>query len=294
MTSQKLAYFASLSETLNFTRTAEQFYITQTAITQQIRSIEAELGVTLVDRSSKKIRLTPAGEVFAKECHRLLRELEMAANRVKMSESGSGGSLSIHFQSLDTVPNLSLIIRRFLDRHPGVELELFCEPLPPAALMERHRYDLMLLLDNGYIFSPEYTREVLHENRYFIAVPPHHRLAGRPFVHLEDLKGEVLINNGSHETERALIQRDMVKAGHDVGQILQADGLDSTLMLCSIGRGVCIVLDRIIPTLPSSLNLIYLPLARGEIDAPMIALYHTQNANPLLPEFLQLIREFEE
>lgn len=294
MTSQKLAYFASLSETLNFTRTAEQFYITQTAITQQIRAIEAELGVTLVDRSNKKIRLTPAGEVFAVECRRLLRELETAANRVKLSEKGQSGTLSIHCQRIYTVPKLPLILRHFLDQHPGVELEISSEPLTPAKLFQRAQFDLIFLLDNGFAFPSEYNRVVLHECQYYIAVPPQHRLARRTTVRLEDLRGEVLINNGSHEAQRALIQRDMVGAGHDVGHIIQADGLESTLLLCSIGRGLCILADYIIPSLPLSLNLIYIPLEKGEINAPIVALYPEKNTNPLIHEVLHTFHTFTE
>jgi DNA-binding transcriptional LysR family regulator len=119
-------------------------------------------------------------------------------------------------------------------------------------------------------------------------------LARRTTIRLEDLSGEVLINNGSHEAQRALIQRDMVGAGHDVGHIIQADGLESTLLLCSVGKGVCIVADHIVPTLPLSLNLIYIPLEKGEINAPIVVLYPRENTNPLVSEFLKALHTFDE
>lgn len=289
MTSQKLAYFSSLSKTLNFTRTAEHFYVTQTAITQQIHSIEEELGVTLIDRSQKKIRLTPAGEVFAIECDRLLQELEESSNRVKLI-GGKNGLLHIWYPNIAVMPSLPAALRQFSTENPNVHIELSSAYFPFDTLAQITKYDAILTVDASFHLPTEYKRMFLWENHYCIAVPASHPLAANASVKLSDLQDEVLINAGKGATWGRLIQQDFFRAGLSVGNIIRAENLNSSLLLCSMGKGISILIDRLIPSLPVSLNLRYIPLSDDFPQAPTTAFYRKDNSNPSLPLFLQTLR----
>ena len=70
---RQLEYFIAVAEHLNFTKAAQQFYISQTAVTLQIKALEEELGVTLFHRSNRKVELTPAGKTFLEDANAILR-----------------------------------------------------------------------------------------------------------------------------------------------------------------------------------------------------------------------------
>ena len=75
MNQNQLKYFVAAAETRSFTKAAEQFYISQTAITQQIRQLEASLGCALFDRSTRPVTLTPAGKMFLMEAKAILERM---------------------------------------------------------------------------------------------------------------------------------------------------------------------------------------------------------------------------
>lgn len=73
MNTKQLEYFISVAENLSFTKTAEKFYISQTAVTQQIKALEEQINVTLFTRSKRHVELTPAGKVFLSEARTIIK-----------------------------------------------------------------------------------------------------------------------------------------------------------------------------------------------------------------------------
>ena len=97
MNTNQLRYFVTAAECRSFTKAADQFYITQTAITQQIRALEDNLGVPLFDRSSRPISLTPAGSAFLSDARSILGRIDQAVNRIQEVSTGMVGTLRIGF-----------------------------------------------------------------------------------------------------------------------------------------------------------------------------------------------------
>ena len=97
MNINQLKYFISVAEYRSFTKAANQFYISQTAITQQIQALEESMGVTLIDRSRRPIMLTPAGNVFLNEARAILERMDMAVSRVRDASTGLVGTLRIGY-----------------------------------------------------------------------------------------------------------------------------------------------------------------------------------------------------
>ena len=106
MNTNQLRYFVTAAECRSFTKAADQFYITQTAITQQIRALEDSLGVPLFDRSSRPISLTPAGSAFLSDARSILGRIDQAVNRIQEVSTGMVGTLRIGY----TTPCVSSII----------------------------------------------------------------------------------------------------------------------------------------------------------------------------------------
>jgi DNA-binding transcriptional LysR family regulator len=119
-----LRYFVAVAEELHFTRAAERLYIGQPALSEQIRRLEAELGVELLRRTTRKVELTPAGEEFLSRARRILAEADEALADAARAARGETGSLRVATGAtggLDLVPR---VLRAFRQARPRVHLEL--------------------------------------------------------------------------------------------------------------------------------------------------------------------------
>ena len=97
MNINQLRYFVSAAENRSFTKAAAQYYISQTAVTQQIQALEYTVGVALFDRSSRPISLTPAGKLFLADAKAILERINHSINRVQEASVGFVGNLRIGY-----------------------------------------------------------------------------------------------------------------------------------------------------------------------------------------------------
>ncbi|HEU5443043.1 MAG TPA: LysR family transcriptional regulator, partial [Steroidobacteraceae bacterium] len=92
-----LRYFLAVAEELNFTRAAQRLGISQPPLTQQMKGLEAELGVALLDRSAYRIELTDAGRIFAAEAARILGDARSAVQAARRAATGATGRVRVGF-----------------------------------------------------------------------------------------------------------------------------------------------------------------------------------------------------
>ena len=97
MNINQLKYFISVAEYKSFTKAANQYYFSQTAITQQIHALEVQMAVTLIDRRKRPIALTPAGNVFLQEAKAIVERMNFAMRKVHDASTGLVGTLRIGY-----------------------------------------------------------------------------------------------------------------------------------------------------------------------------------------------------
>ena len=111
MNIKQLEYFVDLSQTLNFTKTAQNFYISQTAITKQIQCLEKDLGIPLFIRSKKSVELTNEGNLYLPYARKILDNVALSYQIIEEYQKGNQGSIFIGFiKSLDDERQLDAII----------------------------------------------------------------------------------------------------------------------------------------------------------------------------------------
>jgi len=188
-----LRYFVQVAEELHFARAARHLGISQPPLSQQIRALEEELGVRLLERTSRRVMLTPAGKMFLEGARATLQQAERAATMARRAARGELGQLAIGFNaSAPFVPQVARAIHDFRQAYPEVALQL--TELPAAAQIEGLDDHL---LDLGFMRSPAQptlppglAAQRLLRERLFVAMRPDHRLALRDGVHFSDLAGE--------------------------------------------------------------------------------------------------------
>ncbi|WP_192496599.1 LysR family transcriptional regulator [Pseudoclavibacter sp. CFCC 13796] len=183
---RQLRYFVAVANELHFGRAAARLHISQPPLSVQIRRLEAELGVTLLTRSTRHVELTPAGAELASRLQSALPELDACFADLQEVQSGHRGHLTVGFVSSANYSLLPAAVRLFRQRRPNVTLRLL--PLTSAeqinALYE-HSIDMGIVRDTAANSSLQFT-PVLTEH-LVACVPSAHTLAGQEVVTTEAL-----------------------------------------------------------------------------------------------------------
>ena len=192
---------------------AKRLFISQPALSFDIRKFEDELGVALLVRTSKLVALTNAGEVLLGEARRLLLQAEEAARLTVRSASGLGGRLRVGFVNSMLYRGLPQAVARFGADHPGVEIVLKeMNTHEQANAIRRAQIDL------GYAhwgsFPADISAETIYAEPFECCLPAAHRLAGHARLALSALAAEPFI----------LFPRDVAPHYHDliIAQCVQA------------------------------------------------------------------------
>jgi DNA-binding transcriptional LysR family regulator len=120
-----LRYFVAVAEELHFGRAARRLGISQPPLSQQLRALEQALGAPLLERTSRRVRLTEAGQLFLIEARATLVQAERASDVVRRVSQGEAGELAIGFApSAPLVTKVASALFRFREAYPSVELQL--------------------------------------------------------------------------------------------------------------------------------------------------------------------------
>ncbi|GAA5148470.1 LysR family transcriptional regulator [Microbacterium pseudoresistens] len=188
-----LRYFVAVAEELHFRKAAEKLHIVQPALSKQISSLEAELGLRLLDRDRRHVTLTEAGRTFLDEAIAVLALADGAKARAIAVSEGRVGHLNMGFIQPALAGVVPRALRRYREAYPQVRIRL-------AELTSRRALEQVASGDVHCAFTRlpiEPTPGILHEpvstQEVVIAVPEGHRLAERDAVNLAELADEDLI-----------------------------------------------------------------------------------------------------
>ena len=127
MNLKQMEYFVAAAEQLNFTRAAKKCFISQTAMTLQIRSLEEKIGVPLFVRDKHHVELTAAGKVYLNEARAILVRAEEAAKLARTAAEGVAGELTIGFIRGYEQSRFSETLRSFHEAYPNISIHLLRE-----------------------------------------------------------------------------------------------------------------------------------------------------------------------
>lgn len=184
-----LRSFLAVAEGLNFTRAAEHLHLSQPALSAHIQQLEMELGVQLLDRNRRWVKLTPAGESFQRDAaaiHQMLLDAERRAQQVARGESGHLRIAFVASAAINLVPPIVLAFRR---QYPAVTLDLLnLRSVDQIEQLEEGR------LDAGFLRLPmeHKTLEIvpIHKEPFVLVMPAGHPLAQKPNFRVEDTEKE--------------------------------------------------------------------------------------------------------
>jgi DNA-binding transcriptional LysR family regulator len=287
---RQLQYFICVAEHLNFTEAAKQMYTAQSAISQQIKDLEEQLGVRLFNRNKRTVELTSAGSAFLKEAIEIVEKTKRAVEIARKAEEGLIGSLSIGFLSPSARTFLPLHVKKFRERYPKVELKL--NHYNHGALNEAilaNELDIAITTSFGLPNLADLQMKKIHTEKHMLVVHTDHPLAKRTNVHLSEIRNDPLILIARDEAPQTydLIKKMCMENGFRPNIVSETRFLDTNLLLVEGGLGVTI--------LPSSMKafasskVLFLDLEGIEAEFDIVAVWKRTNENPAIARFMELM-----
>ena len=187
---RQIRSFLSVAETLHFGRTAELIHLSQPALSLQIRALEAEVGVRLLERNRRKTTLTPAGRAFRDAAIAGVAQLDRAIRNARLAADGKLGLLRIGFISTAGSELLPDTIRAFRELNPEVEFSL-------RNILTAEQIQMLEAgaLDIGFLRLPigghtQLEVATIHREPFLLVVPASHPLGARKKVRLSEVAGQ--------------------------------------------------------------------------------------------------------
>jgi DNA-binding transcriptional LysR family regulator len=239
---RQLRYLVALAEERNFTRAAAREHIAQPALSQQLRRLESEVGLTLVDRTTRRVAITPAGELLLVRARRVLAELDAARTELQSLRGVEIGHVSVGAMHTMGPIDITSALAQFHQRHPAVELtvrEQSSEEL--ADMLRNDEIDLAFLSVTERIESHGLGLRELVSEELVVVLPSEHRLAARRRIRMAELAEEEFISFRQGSRLRELLLTAGHQAGFEPKIRLESNESQRVRRLVARGLGVAIL-----------------------------------------------------
>ena len=288
---KQMKYFMTVVECNSFTEAAERCYISQPAISQQIQTLEKELGVDLMIRENRRFTLTPAGEYFYRHSRALLDDIENLRRETIRIGQDDVSRLRIGYLSCYSGQELHQTIAEFSQIYP--EISIHIEGGTHEELYDLLRYggvDLVLS-DQRRAFSDEYVNFELPECDCYVEVSTRNKLSSLERVTLEDLKRTSCILISSKEQQIVEQEYYQNTLGFS-GNFLFAENLEEGHLMVVGNRGF-MPLESVGTLLPPGSAICRIPLYRNgvQMQRNYCAFWRKERTNYYIEEFAGILRK---
>jgi DNA-binding transcriptional LysR family regulator len=285
---KQLRCFVAVGEELHFGRAAKHLHMTQPPLSRQIQMLEQELRIKLLTRTSRTVRLTPAGRAFLPEARRILALTESAAMAARRIAKGESGLIRMGFTASSSYTFLPQLLA-----HASTSLKGFGVVLNEMVTMQQmealHANRIDFGLVRPVIDKRDLSMACVAREPLLLAVPITHRFATGPAPTMKDLAREPFITfspvDGRYFYE--LIERMFRKAGVSARYVQYISQVHSILALVGAGIGIALV-----PETAKKLHFegaVLRELAGPPVYAQLFLVWLSENDNPALPAFRDLV-----
>lgn len=290
MNLQRVRYFIAVAQELHFGRAADRLHMAQPPLSQQIRLLETELGVRLFDRTTRRVALTPAGDVFLVEALRLAAAADTAERVMEEFRTGDGGLIRLGFVDSAAFEVMPRYLRAYRQRWPRVQhdLQIMSSGKQQDALRSG-------VIDVGISRTPGLGDEVVttkfRVERLFLAVGPDHpeltddEIEVSKVGDLSYIGFDRRLSPTLHEQLRQLFEA----AGHVYEPDIEATEYTTILGLVASGEGVAVIPDGVRTFCPTDVR--YIALTDEAADMSMYLNHRSDEHLRVVSQARELILE---
>lgn len=288
---RQMKYFISVVECSSFTEAAEQCYISQSAISQQIRSLEKELGVELIHRENRSFTLTPAGKYFYEQSKGILNEVEDIRRETFRIGKDKELELKIGYLRCYSGQELHQAVAEFSRLYPEVSIHIVNGTHEELYDLLRFGGADLVLTDQRRAFSDKYANFQLLKCGCYAELSVRSPLAEQESVTMEELKRQACILISSREQQN--IEEDYYKNTLGFGgRFLFAENLEEGRLMVAGNRGFLPV-ERVGTLPPCGTGVKRLPVMEQgqQLKRNYCLFWVKENASYYIEEFAEILRK---
>lgn len=236
-----LRYFVAVAEERHFSRAAARLHVAQPPLSQQIKQLEEELGTRLLERTTRRVDLTPAGELLLERAQALLADVEQLEHDVRLVGDGAAGVLRVGVVGSATYRMMPRIVSAAREQMPGLKMHVTAEKLTPQLTRELVENHIDLAILRPPVRSDDIELRHLEKDELLVALHSSHPLAARDTIDLADLADQPFVSF----PQESAVGTIAVEAAHQAGfrpRVVQEATETSTLLsFVASGMGVALV-----------------------------------------------------
>jgi DNA-binding transcriptional LysR family regulator len=261
-------YFVAVAEERSFTRAAARLHVVQSGVSAVIKALERELGAELLERTSKRVVLTDAGEALLPRARAALDAVRAARDAVDEVRGGLRGTVRIGTLTSVGMIDVSGLLGRFHRSYPDVRLQLQVSSRGSVGLLEGlvdGSIDLAVVSVPGRPPAGVRVRQAHHEQLHLV-LPEGHRLVDAEEVTVADLAGEAFVDFPEGYGNRVVVDRAFAAAGIQRRVAIQVMDIANAASFVREGLGVSFLPQFAVP---DRRGLVMRPLAGSDLDWPL-------------------------
>ncbi len=284
---QQINYFLELADELHFWKTSEKVFITQSALSRQIKSLENELGFRLFERDKRNVKLTTAGEFLKTEFAKILTDFESVTRHAKQISAGEIGTIRIGHPASITFSVLPEILSKVSQKHPNIVAQMTeVDVIDVDSSLLTHRIDIAFSRELPK--SKKLASKLLLTENFALVVSENHSINQTETVNLNDLKDEhfVLPSLAGKSEHAAQLRAIFAEAGFAPHVRFESDFGSTLLGLVAKGLGVSLMPFSYSHYLTEEVRFIKIPAT-----SCLYATWRNDDKNSVIQNFLGVIED---
>lgn len=246
----QLKYFVTLGRCCNYSKAAEELFIAQPTLSQQIKRLEDELGVQLFERSTRKVILTPVGQECMEWAKKALEASEMIAQTAREKYRRDLAHISLGVLAVYPMMNVPNVLKKFQKDHPEIHLDLtFANSVDLVDMLLRRKIDAVIANISSDIMEKEtldsLVMDVFWEDRLHVVVGDQHPLYERKTVVLEDILDEQLLFNDLRSSVRLRFHQALRTKGYALPEGRKCPSLSSMFNYIQGNMGISVMSSHV-------------------------------------------------
>lgn len=238
---RQLEYFCTISHLKNFTRTAETLHVSQPSVTKAIKALEAELGLVLIDRSQKKVNLTPEGQAFLLHAQKIMSAASAAKKDMARYRGDSRGKIQFGLPPMVEAYLFPDLFTKFQSSFPDISLDVqeYSDSDEVRNRLALGDLDFGIVL--GEVRTPAENEMLLMQDSMSVCLPPSHPLASQEKIGFGDIAAEKFIMQQPHTYQYKEVYRRCNEVGFVPNITLCTSQLKTIKQLVANGMGISIL-----------------------------------------------------
>lgn len=292
MDSRQIECFLAVVEELHFGRAAKKLHLAEQPLGCQVRKLEEEVGFKLFERTTRSVKLTPAGASFAVDAQRILVQGRCAVDTARLISQGKAGMIRLGYESATVVSILPGFVKLFRTKYPEISLELVehsKEGLKPLA-----NGDTDACLITRYVRLPQGFEYVpIMKDRAVIALSREHSLANKASLDLSALADVPFLGyaGANGESANRFMSQLVEYAGADCPILHEAETCTAILALVSAGLGFTIVTESMSKLFSEDVR--FVPLADPRVGVDYGLAFGEGDERPIAESLRAVARHLE-